>query len=86
MENIEIAESYVSADSISTLEQAIEDVTKEKEENQTYEVTSGDCLSVVAEKNDMTVAKLLEINPDLDEDNVLATRSPSPRRSRNFPW
>ena len=71
VENIEIAESYVSADSISTLEQAIEDVTKEKEENQTYEVTSGDCLSVVAEKNDMTVAKLLEINPDLDKDTVL---------------
>ncbi len=71
VESIEIAESYVTADSITPLDQAVSDITKEKEENKIYEVTSGDCLSIVAEKNDMTVAKLLELNEDLQEDTVI---------------
>jgi len=34
-------------------------------------VVSGDCLSVVAEKNNMTVARLLELNDHMDENTVL---------------
>ena len=71
VEDIEIAESYVAEDSITSLEQAVSDITKEKEENKIYEVTAGDCLSIVAEKNNMSVSRLLELNEDLQEDTII---------------
>ena len=71
VEDIEVAETYVSKDSVVSLEQAVAEVTKEKEENKVYEVVDGDCLSIVADKNGMTVARLLELNEGMEEDTVI---------------
>ncbi len=71
VEEIEVAETYVSKDSVVSLEEAIAEVTKEKEENKVYEVVDGDCLSIVADKNGMTVARLLELNEGMSEDTVI---------------
>ena len=66
-----MAETYVPKDSVVSLEEAIAEVTKEKEENKVYEVVDGDCLSIVADKNGMTVARLLELNEGMSEDTVI---------------
>lgn len=70
-EEIEVVETYASADEITDLDTAIGMVTKDQEKNKVYEVISGDCLSVVAEKNNTTVSKIVAMNELLDEDSVL---------------
>lgn len=71
-EDIQVLETYVSKDQISTKEQALEGITKDKEENQIYEVQAGDCLSAIASNHGMTVDDLLAINDGLTVDsNIL---------------
>ncbi|NLG04925.1 MAG: peptidase M23, partial [Clostridia bacterium] len=53
-ENVEIVQAYVDENQLSSLDAAIEYVTKDQEKSKIYEVTSGDSLSVIAEKNDTT--------------------------------
>ena len=63
-ENVEVVKTYVDAEKISSLEDAIAAVTKEEEKSKVYVVESGDTLGVVAEKNGTTVANLIAMNPD----------------------
>jgi murein DD-endopeptidase MepM/ murein hydrolase activator NlpD len=70
-EEIVVAETYVTADSITDLDTAINLVTKEQEQNKIYEVVSGDCLSVVAEKNNTTVSNIVKMNEQLDAESVI---------------
>lgn len=64
-EEVEVLTTYVSKDQITTVDSAVEDITKEKEENVLYEVVSGDCISLIANNNGMTVAEFLSINPEI---------------------
>ncbi|MBQ7564032.1 MAG: M23 family metallopeptidase [Lachnospiraceae bacterium] len=88
-ENIEIVQAYADPDDIITLEEAIELVTKKSEKEKTYEVASGDALSTIAEKNGVTVAELIALNPDTLKDSsstimigdLLKVTSPEPELS-----
>lgn len=64
-ENVEIVRAYVSPDRISTLEQAIAEVTKKEEKDTIYEVEAGDSLSVIAEKNGTTLENLIAMNHEI---------------------
>lgn len=70
-QKIEVVETYVPSEAITDLDTAINLVTKDQEKNKIYEVISGDCLSVVAQKNNVSVSKIVEMNDYLDEDTVL---------------
>jgi len=70
-ENIEVVQAYVDEDQISALEIAIEQVTKNQEKSKIYEVTSGDSLSVIAEKNNTTIEKILEMNNSIEDENAV---------------
>lgn len=70
-ENIEIVETYVPDAQIISLEEAIEMVTKEKEENKIYEVVEGDTLSGIAAMYDLTLDELLAMNPDFSVENYI---------------
>lgn len=63
-ENVEVVKTYVDADEISTLEDAIAAVTKEEEKSKVYVVESGDTLGDVASKNGTTIDNLIAMNPD----------------------
>lgn len=62
-ENVEIVKAYVDADKIANVDDAIEAITKTQEKSRMYEVVSGDTLSGVAYKNDMSVKDLMALNP-----------------------
>lgn len=66
LENIDIVETYVSSSQVVPVEDAIEMVTKEKEENKVYVVVAGDTLSGIASQFDLTLDGLLKLNPDYD--------------------
>lgn len=70
-EDVEIIETYVSASQINTLDEAVELVTKEKEESKIYEVVQGDTLSGIAAQYDLTLDELLAMNPDFSEEGYI---------------
>jgi murein DD-endopeptidase MepM/ murein hydrolase activator NlpD len=67
-DSVEVVESYLSEDELMPLEQAIEEVTKDQEKNQIYEVVSGDTLSKIASENNLTIEKLIEMNDTIESE------------------
>ncbi len=63
-ENVEVVQAYADPEKISTLEEAIDLVTKEQEKSKIYEVVAGDSLSVIADKNNTTIENLIALNPE----------------------
>ena len=61
-QKVEIVETCVTEDQIMAYEDAIAAVTKEKEKNKVYEVESGDCLSIIAEKTETSVDRIVALN------------------------
>ncbi|MBS6397903.1 MAG: peptidoglycan DD-metalloendopeptidase family protein [Clostridiales bacterium] len=70
-EKVEISEAYIDADQLTSLGDAIDMVTKEKEKNQVYEVQPGDTLSVIANSRGYYVDEVLALNPGLTRDTML---------------
>jgi len=66
-EKVEVIKTYVDSDEISTLEQAIADVTKEQEKSKVYVVESGDTIGEVAQKNGISVSELIAMNEGVVE-------------------
>ena len=62
IEPISIYENFVSPEELANVEEEIAEVTKEKETNKIYVVESGDSLSLIAYKNDTTVASIMALN------------------------
>lgn len=85
---VEVVEAYLPPESITPLQTAIEQVTKEQEKNKIYEVVSGDTLSQIAEDNGLSMDKLVEMNPTIESesstirvgDEIIVT-SPEPELS-----
>lgn len=68
-DTVEIVESYLLEDELTTLAAATEVVTKEQEKNTIYEVVSGDTLSQIAEKTEIPMDRLIEMNAILEDEN-----------------
>ena len=70
-EKVEISEAYVSKNLITSAEEAADQITKESEKNEIYEVQSGDSLSTIANKHGLLVNDVLRLNSGLGENTVL---------------
>lgn len=70
-EKVEIVEAYLDTDSITPLETAIEQVTKEQEVSTVYEVAAGDTLSEISIKVNIPVERLVEMNDSLEDENSI---------------
>lgn len=68
-DTVEVVESYLQDSELTSLEQAIEEVTKDQEKEQIYEVVSGDTLSQIAEKTGISIADLIAMNETIDNEN-----------------
>lgn len=68
-ENIQVMETYVSKDQIKDKKETYGELTAENQEPSIYVVEPGDCLSIIAEKNNMTVEDIKEMNPTIESDN-----------------
>jgi len=64
-EDIAIVETFVDPADIVDVVTATELITKENEEEKIYLVESGDCLSTIADHNDMKLADLYKMNPGI---------------------
>ena len=68
-DTVEIVEAYLQDEEITSLKDAIEEVTKEQEKEQIYEVVSGDTLSQIAENNALTLESLIAMNDQIEDAN-----------------
>lgn len=69
-DTVEVVEAYLQDEEITSLKDAIEEVTKEQEKEQIYEVVSGDTLSQIAENNSLTLEKLIAMNEQIEDANA----------------
>lgn len=67
-DTVEVVESYLSEEELTPLDAAIEEVTKDQEKNQIYEVASGDTLSKIAQDNNLTIEKLVAMNDTIESE------------------
>ncbi len=67
-DNVEIVEAYLLDDELTSLEQAVEEVTKDQEKETIYEVQAGDTLSQIAENNNLPMDSLIEMNDTLENE------------------
>lgn len=70
-DTIEVVECYLDENELTPIEQAIEEVTKDQEKNQIYEVVAGDTLSKIAMDNNLTIEKLIAMNEALEDENSM---------------
>lgn len=70
-EKIQVVETYVSKDQIKDKDTAYSEITTKNDEAAIYVVEPGDCLSIIAEKNNMTVDQIKELNPGIQSDENL---------------
>lgn len=70
-DTIEVVECYMDENELTPIDDAIEEVTKDQEKNQIYEVVSGDTLSKIAMDNDLTMEKLVEMNESLENEDSM---------------
>ena len=68
-DKVEVVEAYLQDYELTSLETAIEEVTKDQEKEQIYEVESGDTLSQIAEKNELSLADLIAMNDTIEDEN-----------------
>lgn len=67
--SVEVIESYLPASQVSKLSDAIDEVTKDKEQKTIYEVVSGDTLSGIATKTGISMDDLIALNENLTNAN-----------------
>ncbi len=69
--SVEVVESYLLESQLSSVEVAIEEVTKKLEKEEIYEVVSGDTLSGISMATNIPLENLIQINPTLENENSL---------------
>lgn len=70
-EKIQVIQTYVDKNLIKDKETTYNELTAKNDEPSIYVVEPGDCLSVIAEKNNMTVDQIKELNPGIESDDNL---------------
>ncbi len=68
-DTVEVVEAYLQDYEITSLQDAIEEVTKDQEKEQIYEVVPGDTLSQIAERNELTLDALIAMNDTIENEN-----------------
>ncbi|WP_242831972.1 peptidoglycan DD-metalloendopeptidase family protein [Butyrivibrio sp. VCD2006] len=67
-DKVEVVESYLPASEITDIATAIDEVTKDQETNQIYEIKSGDTLGTIAEDFGLPLDKLIAMNETIENE------------------
>ncbi|MCR5657487.1 MAG: M23 family metallopeptidase [Butyrivibrio sp.] len=65
-DKVEVVESFLPVSEITDINTAIDEVTKDKETNQIYEIKSGDTLGLIAENFGLSLDDLVAMNETID--------------------
>ena len=71
-EEIEVEPVYVKSEELTQVKEAVLDITKEKDQDETYQVKKGDTISGIANENGMTVKEFMKLNTQIkDTDSIM---------------
>lgn len=70
-QSISVMETSASNATVLSVEDAYNEITKEKAEKTVYIVEAGDCLSLIASKCDITLSELFAMNEGLTENSLI---------------
>lgn len=70
-EEVEWQESLIDPDQMLAVEEALKIMKQGTLEEEVYIVEKGDVLGTIAQKHDLSIKELLQINPHIDEDTLL---------------
>lgn len=70
-ETIQVMETYVNKEQIKDKDTAYNEMTAKNAEADIYVVEPGDCLSIIAEKTNMSVDEIKQLNPSIESDDNL---------------
>lgn len=70
-EDVKLKELYVEYEKLDDPEKVLQSFIESKEEKQVYTVVEGDNVWTIAERHNMTVWELLEINAPMEESDIL---------------
>lgn len=70
-DKVEVVEAYLPESELTELSAAIEEVTKDQETSQIYEVQQGDNLGIIAAKFNLSVDELIAMNPTIEDENSI---------------
>lgn len=70
-ETISVTPTEVNLDQISTVDEALAEITKETEEKTIYTVQSGDTLSQIASKYNLSISQICDLNEGLTENGII---------------
>lgn len=71
VQQVVVNETQAAGVQLMSVQDAYDAITKEKEEKTVYYVQEGDCLSLIANKNNLTLAQLLELNEGMTEESLI---------------
>jgi murein DD-endopeptidase MepM/ murein hydrolase activator NlpD/uncharacterized protein YciI len=69
-DKVEIVESYLTADELSSVDEAVSALTEPEDVQKVYEVQSGDTLSEIALTNEIPLDKIIELNDTIEDENA----------------
>ncbi|WP_194841395.1 peptidoglycan DD-metalloendopeptidase family protein [Salinibacillus xinjiangensis] len=69
--DIELTVEKVKPNELLTVEQGLQMLEKDTVAEQVHKIEDGDYLQLVAKEYDLSMADILELNPDLEEDSIL---------------
>ncbi|MBP5151917.1 MAG: peptidoglycan DD-metalloendopeptidase family protein [Lachnospiraceae bacterium] len=69
--NVEVVQAYLPSRQVTPTSQAIDEVTKDKEQKTIYEVVAGDTLSGIANKTGISIDQIIELNEDIKNVNSI---------------
>ncbi len=69
-ETVEVVEAYLEEGTLTDLQTAIDEVTKDQEKEQIYEVVSGDTLSQIAMNNNLSLDELIALNDSIEDETA----------------
>ncbi len=70
-QNVVVNETLAATANIVSVDEAYEEITKEKEENEVYYVEEGDCLSMIANNHGLSMEELFALNEGMNEDSLI---------------
>ncbi|NBH84353.1 M23 family metallopeptidase [bacterium C-53] len=70
-DTVEVVEAYLEPEEVTSFEDAVAEITREKEKEKIYEVQPGDTLSQIAQKNETTMEHLISINEAIEDENSI---------------
>lgn len=70
-QNVVVSQSVAANTTVMSVDDAFAAITKEKEEKTIYKVEIGDCLSVIASKNNISMNDLFALNQGLTENSLI---------------